>query len=468
MPLQKNDSISLDIIGATAEGSGVGRYRESEDDTGIAVFVPFTAVGDRIRCRIVKVQKTYAYGRLETLEISSPDRISEGELREDCAVFGKCGGCTWRHIQYEAELRYKWQRVADALTRIGGLALTPRPIVGGDSPEHYRNKAQFPVAAGEHRLLVGFYAPRSHRIVEQRNCPLQPAVFKNILDVVVHWAKKSGASVYNEETGQGLLRHIYIRQAAATGEIMVCLVCTSGKIPEAKMLIQDLTAREPAVVSMMINVNRDDTNVILGDTVYPLWGQDTITDELCGLRFRLSPLSFYQVNHDQAERLYRLAAEAAGLTGKETLLDLYCGTGTIGLSMADKAGQIIGVEIAPSAVEDAQKNAADNGIANARFLCADAARAAAQLSDEGIRPDVVVVDPPRKGCDESVLNAIAAMMPKRVVYVSCDPATLARDLKLLEDKGYRTEWVTPVDMFPRTPHVECVALLVGGSSRRPI
>ena len=234
------------------------------------------------------------------------------------------------------------------------------------------------------------------------------------------------------------------------------------------MLIQDLTAREPAVVSMMINVNRDDTNVILGDTVYPLWGQDTITDELCGLRFRLSPLSFYQVNHDQAERLYRLAAEAAGLTGKETLLDLYCGTGTIGLSMADKAGQIIGVEIAPSAVEDAQKNAADNGIANARFLCADAARAAAQLSDEGIRPDVVVVDPPRKGCDESVLNAIAAMMPKRVVYVSCDPATLARDLKLLEDKGYRTEWVTPVDMFPRTPHVECVALLVGGSSRRPI
>ena len=455
MPLTKNQRIPLTITGMTAEGNGVGRYEE-EGPGGIAVFVPFTAVGDRLRCHIVKVEKKLAFGRVEGLEEASPDRL-EGEA--DCPAFGRCGGCAFRHITYEAELRYKWQRVADALRRIGGFSLEPRPILGCVSPERYRNKAQYPVAQGDHRLFAGFYAPRSHRIIEQRDCRLQPELFRAALDAVLQWAKRAGVAGYDEAAGTGLLRHVYIRQAEATGEVMVCLVCTSGKLPQAKGLIAALREAVPGLASLVVNVNRRATNVILGPDTFTLWGKDAITDELCGLRFRLSPQSFYQVNRRQAEELYRLAGEEAGLTGKETLLDLYCGTGTIGLTMADKAAMVIGVEAVAPAVEDARRNAEENGILNARFLCADAAEAAARLEEEGIRPDVVVLDPPRKGCAEAVLETVARMRPERVVYVSCDPATLARDLRRLEGRGYTVQSVTPVDMFPRTAHVETVVLL---------
>ncbi len=450
MPV-KNQIIDLSITAMSAEGNGIGRT----PDTGMAVFVPFTAVGDVIRCRIVKVQKTMAFGIVEELLQPSPDRAAH----ISCAAFGKCGGCTYCHVTYEAELRYKWQRVADALSRIGGLSVTPEPIIGCDSPERYRNKAQYPIANGENGAVIGFYAARSHRIIENRDCLLQPACFRTVLEVVDAWVKTAAVPLYDETTHTGLLRHIYIRQGTKSGELMVCLVCTSGKLPHADALVDALKQELPMLTSVMVNLNRDDTNVVLGDTSFALYGMPYITDTLSAMTFRLLPLSFYQVNRDQAERLYRKAAEEAALCGTETLLDLYCGTGTIGLSMAHKVRRLIGVEVVEPAVADARLNAEANGITNARFLAADAAKAAEQLEREGVHPDVVIVDPPRKGCDESLIDTVSRMAPDRIVYVSCDPATLARDLKRFADRGYQTRRVTPVDMFPRTAHVESVALL---------
>lgn len=456
MPLRKNEIIPLTITGVTAEGSGVGRAAPEDGGPGLAVFVPFTAVGDVIDCRIVKLQKTFAYGRVERLVTPSADR--DETRAASCPVFGRCGGCAWRHVGYAAELRYKQQKVTDALERIGGIRIPVRPILGCASPDRYRNKAQYPVAPGPHRPLVGFYAPRSHRIIAQRDCQLQPAVFAEAVAAVERWMKRTQAAAYDETARTGLVRHVYLRQAS--GEVMVCLVCTSGKLPQPAELVALLREAVPELASVMVNINRADTNVVLGEQTFVLYGRPTITDTLCGLRFRLSPQSFYQVNRPQAERLYVLAAEAAGLTGEETLLDLYCGTGTIGLSMADKARQVIGVETVAAAVEDARRNAEDNGIVNAQFLCADAGEAKEWLDEREIRPDVVVIDPPRKGCTPEVVDQIAALDPARVVYVSCDPATLARDVKRFAEQGYAPRWAAPVDMFPGTAHVECVVLLL--------
>ncbi len=448
--LAKNQLIDLTVTAMSAEGNGIGR---AED--GMTVFIPFTAVGDVIRCRIVKVQKTFAYGILEELITPSAHRA----VTAPCAAFGKCGGCTYCHVTYEAELEYKWQRVADAVSRIGGLEIVPEPIIGCDSPEHYRNKAQYPVGIGDKGTKIGFYAARSHRIVDHRDCLLQPPCFKTVLQVVDAWIQQARVPLYDETTNTGFLRHIYIRQGTASGELMVCLVCTSGKLPQADWLVNALKDALPTLSSVMVNLNRRDTNVVLGDTSFALYGNPYITDTLCGRTFRLSPLSFYQVNRNQAEVLYKKAAEGAKLCGTETLLDLYCGTGTIGLSMAHQVKTLIGVEVVQQAVEDARLNAQINGIANARFIAADAADAAGQLEREGVCPDVVIVDPPRKGCDEGLIDTISRMAPARVVYVSCDPATLARDLKRFSERGYHTIQVTPVDMFPRTAHVETVAVL---------
>lgn len=463
MSLVKNQCVPLSITAVTSLGSGIGRYVDSDYPQGLVVFVPYTAVGDEIECRILKVEKQHAYGKVEKLLIPSPDRVED----PGCGVYGKCGGCAWRHVTYEAELRYKARQVEDCLRRIGGIEVTPDPIVGSERADRYRNKAQYPVTPGPHRLLIGFYAPRSHRVVEQRDCALQPPVFRDIVSIVARWMKQVGVPAYDEQTKEGLLRHIYIRQAERTGQLMVCLVCTSGKLPQPRLLI-DALREIPGMTSIVCNLNAKDTNVVLGDREFVLFGEPAITDELCGLRFRLSSRSFYQVNRAQAEVLYRLAAEMAGLTGEETLLDLYCGTGTIGLSMARSAREVIGVEIVPQAVEDARRNADQNGIGNARFLCADAGEAARRLEEEGVRPDVVVLDPPRKGCGGDVIQAIGRLCPRRVVYVSCDPATLARDCRLLGERGYAVRRVTPVDLFPRTAHVETVALLerteTGGSA----
>lgn len=457
MALSKNQCILLTITDTSSLGSGIGRYTEPGEEGGIVVFVPLTAVGDVIECKILKVEKRCAYGKIERIVKPSPDRIL-GE--PDCPVFGKCGGCAWRHVTYEAELRYKRKHVEDALKRIGKSDVAIASPVGSEQQERYRNKAQFPVANGEHRPLFGFYAPHSHRLVEQRDCLLQPEHFADALKAIGRWMKKNDVKAYDESTGQGLLRHVYLRNAEVTGQTMVCLVCTSGKLPSATQLVDELRREVPSMVSLMININREKTNVILGETAFPLWGQDHIVDELCGLRFRLSVHSFYQVNRRQAERLYELAAEAAGFSGEETLLDLYCGTGTIGLSMAHRVKQLIGVEIVPQAVEDAEKNALENGIQNARFICSDAGKAALKLEKEGVKPDVIVVDPPRKGCDTTVIETIGRMQPSRLVYVSCDPATLSRDTARLAEVGYSPECVTPVDLFSRTAHIENVARFV--------
>ncbi len=444
--------IPLAVTGVTGEGNGIGK-----SENGMAVFVPYTAAGDEITCRIQKVDKRYAFGRMTALHTASNDRVKDGE--RFCAVYEKCGGCVWRHVTYEAEARYKWQKVADALEHIGGLDITPEPIVAAENADRYRNKAQYPLGMQDGKMVAGFYAPRSHRVIPCEDCALQPAFFADILRTVLCWAEENGVTVYDETVHKGLLRHMYIRHGEKTGEVMVCLVATSGKLPALPSLVERLKAVTPQLRSVVVNINRKDTNVILGDEEFVVHGEGYITDILCGLRFKLSPRAFFQVNPVQTEKLYALAKKALSLTGKETLLDLYCGTGTIGLSMADKVKTLIGVEIVAPAIENAKQNAADNGITNARFICADAATAARQLEKEGVRPDAVVIDPPRKGCDEALLDTIAVMAPSKVVYVSCDPATLARDLARFAVRGYDAVSVTPVDLFPGTQHCEAVCLL---------
>ena len=452
MELQKNQVVPLEITGYTADGSGVGHYN------GIAVFVPQAAAGDRIETKILKTAKSFAYGKIERIVSPSEDRIPV-----DCPQFSRCGGCVFRHISYEAELRAKQQRVQDALERIAGFRFAVlKPIVGAQNPDRYRNKAQLPVGDGpDGKIRMGFYAARSHRIIDCTECLLQPEEFALAVSAFQEWERSTRDSVYSESTGRGALRHFFLRKAEVTGEVMACVVVNGNGVHNEPELAALLKQKVPGLASVVVNSNREKTNVILGRKCRTVWGSDFITDRLCGLSFRISPLSFYQVNPKQAERLYGLAGQYAGLTGRETVLDLYCGTGTIGLSMVKNAGRVIGVEIVEQAVEDAKKNAAENGIGNAEFLCADAAKAADLLKDRGVRPDVVVLDPPRKGCDPALIGTVAQMAPARVVYVSCDPATLARDLKLFAQYGFKTMEVTPVDMFPRTAHVECVALMSG-------
>ena len=448
--IRKNDIFEADITAMTAEGSGICRAE------GMAVFVPGTAVGDRCAVRIVKVLRKYAFGRLEKLLAPSPDRIAP-----DCPVAAQCGGCVYRHIRYEAELRIKTQRVRDALERIGGLQdFQMEPILAAPDRCRYRNKCQLPIGLSKDGALqLGFYAVNSHRIVNTESCLLQPEAFDRAAAAFRRWYAVSGESVYDEASHSGVLRHLYMRRGEMSGEMMVCVVANGAALHEEALLVEMLREAVPEITGILLNINREKTNVVLGKTCRTLWGKDTITDTLCGLAFEIAPHAFYQVNRTQAERLYGKAAEYAGLTGAETLLDLYCGTGTIGLSMAKNAKKLIGAEIVPAAVENARRNAERNAIQNAEFLCADAAEAARILFERGEKPDVIVINPPRKGCDSALIATIAAMRPKRVVYVSCDPATLARDLKLFGESGYKTETVTPADMFPGTAHVETVVLL---------
>lgn len=448
--IRKNDIFEADITAMTAEGSGICRIE------GMAVFVPGTAVGDRCAVRIVKVLRKYAFGRLEKLLAPSPDRIAP-----DCPVAAQCGGCVYRHIRYEAELQIKTQRVRDALERIGGLQdFQMEPILAAPDRCRYRNKCQLPIGLSrDGALQLGFYAVNSHRIVNTESCLLQPEAFDRAAAAFRRWYAVSGESVYDEASHSGVLRHLYMRRGEMSGEMMVCVVANGAALHEEALLVEMLREAAPEITGVLLNINREKTNVVLGKTCRTLWGKDTITDTLCGLAFEIAPHAFYQVNRTQAERLYGKAAEYAGLTGAETLLDLYCGTGTIGLSMAKNVKKLIGAEIVPAAVENARRNAERNAIQNAEFLCADAAEAARILFERGEKPDVIVIDPPRKGCDSALIATIAAMRPKRVVYVSCDPATLARDLKLFGESGYKTETVTPADMFPGTAHVETVVRL---------
>lgn len=444
--MQKNEIIEIEITDITSEGNGVGRHE------GMAVFVPQTAVGDVIECKIVKVLKSYAYGIVSKILKPSADRIEP-----DCPIFPKCGGCSFRHLSYEAELRAKEKFVRDAFTRIGKINCEFEPILGCENPDGYRNKAQYPVAESDGEIICGFYAKRSHRIIGGTKCRLLPEEFGNIAESILEFCRKSNISAYNEVTGKGILRHIYLRKAPATGEIMVCLVVT--RKCDFTGLAEKLTGEFSAIKSIVLNVNPDNTNVILGKKTEVIWGSEKITDIMCGNVISIAPEAFYQINSPQAERLYGIAEEYAYLKGTENLLDLYCGAGTIGLSMAEKVKKLTGVEIVPQAVENAKENAENSGIENAEFICADAGKAAERLMQCGKCPDVVIMDPPRKGCDRLTLDSVVKMNPKKIVMISCNPSTAARDCAVLSENGYMPVKVRAVDLFPRTGHVECVVLL---------
>ena len=453
MPLQKNQILTLRIERLSSDGSGVAHSADGE-----AVFVPGTAPGDEARVRIVKDCGRYAFGILDELLTPSPDRVSV-----DCPVAGPCGGCSLRHLDYAAELRAKQESVLDAFRRIGGLEVPVLDILPSPDADRYRNKVQFPVGIDKNGVpCIGFYAGRTHRIVPCPDCKLQPSVLNEIGNALCAFFAQQGIRPYDEQSGKGLVRHIFLRRGAHSGQIMVCLVCTRAKLPHAEQLCTALRGQFPAISTILLNVNAKSTNVILGSENHILYGPGYIEDTLCGVPVRLGPLSFYQVNTLAAERLYGVAAQYAQLTPDDTLLDLYCGMGTIGLSMAEQCRELIGVEIVPEAIESAKANAARMGeavAAKSRFFCADAGQAATQLAAEGLHPDIVMLDPPRKGCDEATLSAVVRMAPHRVVYVSCNPATAARDAAWLEKNGYHTEKVQPVDLFPRTKHCEAVLLL---------
>ena len=456
MPLQKNQILTLRIERLSSDGSGVAHSADGE-----AVFVPGTAPGDEARVRIVKDCGRYAFGILDELLTPSPDRIPV-----DCPVAGPCGGCSLRHLDYAAELRAKQESVLDAFRRIGGLEVPVLDILPSPDVDRYRNKVQFPVGIDKNGVpCIGFYAGRTHRIVPCPDCKLQPSVLNEIGNALCAFFAQQVIRPYDEQSGKGLVRHIFLRRGAHSGQIMVCLVCTRAKLPHAEQLCTALRGQFPAISTILLNVNAKNTNVILGSENHILYGPGYIEDTLCGVPVRLGPLSFYQVNTLAAERLYGVAAQYAQLTPDDTLLDLYCGMGTIGLSMAEQCRELIGVEIVPEAIESAKANAARMGeavAAKSRFFCADAGQAATQLAAEGLHPDIVMLDPPRKGCDEATLSAVVRMAPRRVVYVSCNPATAARDAAWLEKNGYHTEKVQPVDLFPRTKHCECVIALSKG------
>lgn len=445
--LKKNDEIELYIDDFTSEGSGVGRFEN------MAVFCTGAVKGDKVIVHIIKVKKTYAVAK--TVKILNR---SKNRCVSDCDFSASCGGCAFRELKYDSEIQMKKEKVENAFLRIGGIDKKVDELLGAEELQHYRNKAEYPVSFQNNRLNIGFYARHTHRIIDCDNCVLQPEIFSDIVKVVRKWIIEYGISVYDSESHKGLLRHIYIREGAVSKEIMFCLVINGDEIPKQDVLIERLKKFE-CIKSIVLNINKTKSNVILGTECKTVWGEDYIYDTLCGVKIRLSPLSFYQVNHEQAQCLYKKAGEYASLTGKETVLDMYCGAGTIGLSMHKNAKRLIGVEIIPEAVEDAKYNASLNDVKNAEFYCMDAAEASQKFAEENIKPDVIILDPPRKGCSEDLIKTVSGMSPDRIVYVSCDCATLARDCKIFKNSGYEVQKLSAVDLFPRTIHVETVVLM---------
>ena len=482
MEYKKNDVVTVNIEDIGNNGEGIGRA------DGYTLFVKDAVIGDTVEARITKCKKNYGYARVEKVVTPSPFRVTP-----KCIFHRQCGGCQIQAVQYERQLIYKQDKVRENLLRIGGF--TPEqidavmePIVGMEEPWHYRNKAQFPIGYDrDGNLIAGFYAGRTHDIIANTDCMLGPSENRDILEAVLSYMRENGVSAYREATGEGLVRHVLIRSGFSSGEIMVCLVINGKRLPAEERLVEKLSGlrlvggdlgealsngaastaeKEDAgkrIVSIAVSVNREKTNVIMGNEIRTLWGRDRIEDSLGVLgsteriTFSVSPLSFYQVNPGQTEKLYHLALEYAELTGKETVCDLYCGIGTISLFMAKRAGKVYGVEVVPQAIEDAGENARRNQITNAEFYVGKAEEVLPKLYErEGLRPDVIVVDPPRKGCDEKCLDTMIAMQPERIVYVSCDPATLARDLKILCQGGYEIRRVRAVDQFGHTCHTECV------------
>ena len=442
--LRKNQIHTVRIEGYADGGAGVARIG------GRVVFVQGALRGESCEALILKVNKNVAFAKINKLLSPSAHRTTP-----DCPYYPRCGGCVWRHMEYAEEKQLKRQRVQDALARIGGSDVQVEEILGADTVLRYRNKSIWPVSPGG---AVGFYRARTHEVINAERCLLVHPAAEAAADALREWMARYDVRGYDETTGEGLVRHLFARNNVR-GETLLCVVANADALPHEAELVSALRGACPEAVGVVLNANARKTNVVLGDDYRTLWGSDTLEDTLCGLTFRLSVPSFYQVNHAQCEKLYAKAAEYAGLTGEETLLDLYCGAGTITLTMAKHAKRVIGAELVPEAIEDAKENAERNGIPNAEFFCGDAAAVAAKLAAEGLHPDVVTVDPPRKGLAEDVIQTIADMAPPRIVYVSCDPATLARDVKRFAERGYAAARACAVDMFPRADHVESVIRL---------
>ena len=450
MEFRKNDIVTLEIVDCGTDGEGIGKA------DGFTVFVKDAVIGDTVTAKIMKAKKNYGYGRLMEILNASPYRVEPV-----CPSARQCGGCQLQAVSYEEQKVFKEKKLRGHLERIGGFTNLPmEPLIGMDEPYHYRNKAQFPVGRNkEGKIVTGFYAGRTHAIIENRDCALGIPENKDVLDRVIAHMEKYNIAPYDEATGKGLVRHIFVRYGFFTGELMVCLIINGQDLPHQRELVEKL-CEIPGMTSISLNMNKKRSNVILGDKVKTIWGEDYITDKIGDISYEISPLSFFQVNPKQTWKLYSKALEYADLHGEETVWDLYCGIGTISLFLAQKAKFVRGVEIVPAAIEDARRNAKLNDIGNVEFFVGKAEEVLpAEYEKNGVYADVIVVDPPRKGCDEMLLKTILKMQPKRVVYVSCDSATLARDLRFLCDNGYELKKVCGVDQFPQTVHVETVVLL---------
>jgi len=446
--LIKNQIYETTVTDYTTEGQGIAHIE------GCAVFIPNAIAGEKLKVRIEVAKKNWAAGKIVEILEKSPHRVNR-----ECPVAKLCGGCDFWHMDYDEESRLKAERVKTCLNRIGGENLTEIPILSAPTCQGYRNKAQYPVSVKKGRAYAGFFKAGTHEVIENKRCLILPEESDAVKDAVVDYVNQYRVMPYNEAEHKGLLRHIYVRRGAVSGQVLVCLVINGKKIPRPEELIKRLE-KIPGFTTLVLSLNTKKGNAVLGDEFVTLYGPGYIEDTLCGLNFRLSPRSFYQVNHHQAQRLYEAAIAQAEITKNDTVLDLYCGVGTITLAMAKAAGRVIGIEVIPQAVEDAKDNAMRNGIENAEFFCGDAGAAALELEKQGIQADVVVVDPPRKGLNADTIEALARFAPRRIVYVSCDPATLARDVALLKERGYRVKNAMAADLFPRCSHVESVVTMV--------
>lgn len=447
--IKKNDIYTIEITDMTHEGQGVGRIE------GFTVFIEGVLPGELAEIKIIKVTKNYAVGKLLKIE-----KHSEGRITPFCPHYKRCGGCSFQHLNYAEQLKFKTNLVKENIKRIGKQEdVIVHDTIGMDSPYNYRNKVQLPVTSSNGRCSMGFYARRSHDVIEVDNCGIQDKICDRVKEVIKSFIDKNKVSIYDEIRHKGLLRHVMIRTAFKTGEVMVVIVINGEDLPGRDDFVKTLVKSLPEITSVYLNINKYKSNVILGDRNIKIYGKETITEYIGKFKFNISPLSFFQVNPVQTEVLYNKAIEFAGLTGSETAFDLYCGIGTISLFLAEKAKKVYGIEVVEDAVNDAWKNAEINGVKNVEFISGKAEEVVPGMYDRGIKADVVVVDPPRKGCDEVLLNTLVAMEPERIVYVSCNPSTLARDLKYLGDRGYKAKEVQPVDMFPWTGHVECVVLM---------
>ena len=446
--LRKNEIFEAEITAYGSDGAGVCRIK------GRAVFVPRTIVGENWRVRITKVTNSAVWGRAE-----EAIKLSQSRQSPDCPAYPRCGGCTLRHMSYAEELRFKLGRVNDALKHIGHQTVTAEEILGSDCVSRYRNKGIYTVREAGGRPQSGFFAPRTHELIPVSSCLIQNEAADKVTAALLDFMRENGISAYDEKTGRGLVRHVFVRCAVNTPDCVACIVAAGGFGGKTQALVRHLTESCPGLTGIVLNVNKTAGNTVLAGSFHTLWGRDTIRDSLCGIEYEISPQAFYQINPPQAEKLYQRAVEYADCGAGDTVLDLYCGAGTISLFLAKTAGRVIGAEIIPEAIENAKRNAERNGIENAEFICADASQAAESFLKAGIRPAAVVVDPPRKGMEESAVRAVCGMEPDRVVYVSCNPATLARDITVFNACGYELKKATAVDMFPRTSHVETVVLM---------